>query len=235
MTTFSSGGVSEKFHQFPARMPAMSDHAGGEAADLEAALRGDRRAGDAVMTALRAGDRHDRLLDDIAVAAAGGSDIALELLLAAIDELGLARSAIRRLVLAPHAVDDITQDVLIVVAEKIGTFRGEARFSTWLYRVARFKAIDHLRRSRETVGLDDTEQEPSDAMRMSSLIANRAVIRTAVDELPEHYRNVVVLRDIEGLTYDEVARRADIPLNTAKTRVARGRALVAAKIVAGSR
>jgi len=183
------------------------------------------------MAALRAGDQSAGLLDGIAVAAAHGSEVALDLLLAAIDELGLARAAIRRLVLSPHAVDDITQDVLIVVAEKIGTFRSESRFTTWLYRVARFKAIDHLRRSRDTVGLDDaTEQEPSDAVRMSSLIANRALIRTAVDTLPEHYREAVVLRDIEGLPYEEVATRAGIPLNTAKTRVARGRALVAAKI-----
>lgn len=215
-------------------MLAMSDHAGGGAVDLESALRGDRRAGDVVMSALRAADRDDSLLDQIAMAAARGSDVALDLLLAAIDELGLARSAIRRLVLAADAVDDITQDVLIVVAEKIGTFRGEARFTTWLYRVARFKAIDHLRRSRDTDGLDDAEQEPSDAMRVSSLIATRALIRTAVDELPEHYREAVVLRDIEGLPYEEVARRAGIPLNTAKTRVARGRALVAAKITKSS-
>jgi len=208
----------------------MSENSGGGAVDLESALRGDHRAGDAVMAALRAGDQSDGLLDGIAVAAAHGSDVALDLLLAAIDELGLARSAIRRLVLDPYAVDDITQDVLIVVAEKIGTFRGESRFTTWLYRVARFKAIDHLRRSRDTVGLDDSEQEPSDAMRMSSLIANRALIRTALDALPEHYREAVLLRDVEGLPYEEVATRAGIPLNTAKTRVARGRALVAAKI-----
>ena len=58
---------------------------------------------------------------------------------------------------------------------------------------------------------------------MSSLIANRATIRQAVDELPDHYRDAVVLRDIEGLPYEEVAERAGIPLNTAKTRVARGR------------
>jgi len=214
-------------------MLQMSDDAGGSAVDLDAALRGDRRAGNAVMGALRAAERDDALIDQVALAAAGGSEIALDYLLAAIDELGLARGAIRRLVLAPDAVDDITQDVLIVVAEKIGTFRGEARFTTWLYRVARFKAIDHLRRSRDTDGLDDAEQEPSDAMRMSSLIATRALIRTAVDALPEHYREAVVLRDIEGLPYEEVALRG-VPLNTAKTRVARGRALVAAKITKSS-
>lgn len=216
-------------------MLAMSEPASGAAADLESALGGDGRARDSVLVALRKKDPNSTLLDSIAVAAAGGSVTALELLLAAVDELGLARSSIRRLVLAPQDVEDINQDVLIVVAEKIGTFRGDAKFTTWLYRVARFKAIDHLRRERATVALDGETEQLSDAARLSSLIANRAIIRHAVDELPEHYREAVVLRDIECLSYAEVAGRAGIPVNTAKTRVARGRALVAANITAGLR
>jgi RNA polymerase sigma factor (sigma-70 family) len=211
-------------------MLGMSEPAGGRT-DLDVACAGDRRAREAVLALLREPDRRDQALDEIARRAAAGSDHALELLLAAIDEHGLARSAIRRLVLDPPTVDDINQDVLIVVAEKIGTFRGESRFTTWLYRVARFKSIDHLRRQRESVSLaDDGSQFPTDAIRMSSLIANRTTIRHAVDELPDHYRDAVVLRDIEGLPYEQVAERSGIPLNTAKTRVARGRALVAAKL-----
>ena len=215
-------------------MLAMSEPANGPISEVEAALSGDRRARGAVLDILRDSDRRDAALDTVARVAAGGSQIALELLLSAVDELGLARSAIRRLVLDPPTVDDINQDVLIVVAEKIGTFRGESKFTTWLYRVARFKSIDHLRRQRDSVALaDDDSQFPTDAMRMSSLIATRTTIRLAVEELPDHYRDAVVLRDIECLTYEEVAARAGIPLNTAKTRVARGRALVAAKITAG--
>lgn len=187
------------------------------------------------MATLRASAGRDELLDEIATAAAR-SPVALELLLAAIDELGVARAAIRQLLLDPQAVDDVAQDVLIAVAEKVDTFRGDARFTTWLHQVAKFKAIDHLRRQRDAVSLDDaTTAPPSDAVRMSSMIANRATIRTAVDELPEHYRVAVVLRDIERLSYDEVAERAGIPLNTAKSRVARGRALLAGKLAAGPR
>ena len=216
-------------------MLGMSERAGGRADELDRAFAGDRRARDAVLTLLRDPDGRDGVLGPIARRAAEGSEHALELLLAAIDEHGLARSAIRRLVLDPPTIDDINQDVLIVVAEKIGTFRGESRFTTWLYRVARFKAIDHLRRQRDSVTLaDDDSQFPTDAIRMSSLIANRMTIRRAVDELPEHYRDAVVLRDIEGLPYEQVAERSCIPLNTAKTRVARGRALVAAKITSGA-
>ena len=212
-------------------MHDMSESAGGRADELDAALRGDRRARDAVLARLRDPDRRDGTLDAVARAAADGSDLALEMLLAAIDDSGIARSAIRKLVLEPSTIDDIHQDVLLAVAEKIATFRSESRFTTWLYRVARFKAIDHLRRQRDSVALaDDDSTFPTDAIRLSSLIATRAAIRGAVDELPEHYREAVVLRDIECLPYEEIAARAGVPLNTAKTRVARGRALVAAKI-----
>lgn len=216
-------------------MLAMSEPANDPTAEVEAALSGDRRARGVVLGVLRDPDRRTGVIDAIARRASEGSEHALELLLAAIDEHDLARSAIRRLVLDPPTVDDINQDVLIVVAEKIGTYRAESRFTTWLYRVARFKAIDHLRRQRDSVALaDDDSQFPTDAIRMSSLIANRTSIRGAVDELPDHYRDAVVLRDIECLPYAEVAARAGIPLNTAKTRVARGRALVAAKLTAGT-
>jgi RNA polymerase sigma-70 factor, ECF subfamily len=215
-------------------MLGMAEPAGGRADQLDAAFAGDRRARDAVTVLLHDPDHRDGTLDAVARAAAAGSEPALDMLLAAIDDHGIARSAIRKLVLDPPTIDDIHQDVLIVVAEKIGTFRGESRFTTWLYRVARFKAIDHLRRQRDSVSLgDDESRYPTDAIRVSSLIANRATIRGAVDELPDHYRDAVVLRDIECLPYEEIATRAGIPLNTAKTRVARGRALVAAKIRSG--
>lgn len=199
---------------------------------VDAAIGGDRRAGNVVTAAVAAEGRDSPLLDDLAMAAAGGSATALELLLGAVEDLGLARTAIRRLVLEPAAVDDVAQDVAISLAERIGTFRGEARFTTWLYQVARFKSIDHLRRQRDQTSLDDgTGEVPgSDAARISSMIATRAVLRAAIDELPDHYRGPLVLRDIERLRYDEIAERSGIPLNTAKTRVARARALLAGKL-----
>lgn len=199
---------------------------------VDAAAAGDRRAGDAVAAAVTAEGRDSPLLDQLATAAAAGSIPALELLLAAVEDLGLARSAIRRLVLEPTAVDDVAQDVAITLAERIGSFRGESRFTTWLYQVARFKSIDHLRRQRDQVSLDDGSEElpGSDAARISSMIATRQILRDAIDELPEHYRGPLVLRDVERLRYDEIAERSGIPLNTAKTRVARARALLAGKL-----
>lgn len=207
------------------------------AAVVAAATAGDRRAGDTVAAAVVAEGRDSTLLDDLAIAAAAGSVAALELLLGAVDDLRLARTAIRRLVLDPAAVDDVAQDVAIVVAERISSFRGEARFTTWLHQVARFKSIDHLRRQRDEASIDDSRDElpGSDAARISSMIATRTILRAAIDELPEHYRGPLVLRDIERLRYDEIAERSGIPLNTAKTRVARARALLAGKLAAGAR
>jgi RNA polymerase sigma-70 factor, ECF subfamily len=66
----------------------------------------------------------------------------------AIDATGLARAAVACFLIDEAAVDDVTQDVLIAVARSVGSFRGDARFTTWLFRMARNLAVDHLRRSR---------------------------------------------------------------------------------------
>lgn len=183
-----------------------------------AALRAHLRDG--------AGDERADVLDDLARQAADPA--VLEVLLWAIDELDLARPAIRRLVVAESDVDDVAQDVLVAVAESISGFRGDARFTTWLHQVARFKAIAYLRRQRDQVPLSD--DDVGDARRMSSLIATRATVQRVVDELPERYRDPVRLRDIDQLPYEEVAVRLGIPPATARTRVARGRALAAARL-----
>lgn len=196
---------------------------------LAAALAGDRRAQSSIADAVgRDDDGH--LIDAIAHAAAEGDPTALDLLLAAVDDSPRTRAPIRRLLIDADAVDDVVQDVLIAVAERIGSFRSEARFTTWLHQVARNKTIDHLRRQRDAASLDDHRTELSDGERISSLIASRSTIRTALDELPERYRTAVTWRDLEHLSYDEIAIRAGIPTNTAKTHVARGRALLAGRL-----
>jgi RNA polymerase sigma-70 factor (ECF subfamily) len=186
---------------------------------------------------LRTVDRSDAdavaaLIDPVATAAAAGDPAALDLLVWAVDELGLARPAIRRVLIGETDVDDVAQDVLVAVAETIGGFRGDARFTTWLHQVARFKAIAFLRRRRPAEQLPEHERL-GDAARISSVIASRASIAEILRTLPEQYREPVILRDLEHLPYDELARRLGMNINTAKTRVARGRALVAARLAAG--
>lgn len=199
--------------------------------DIE--LRGLREA-------LRSVDPHDRealaaVVDPLASAAASGSFEALELLIRAVDELRLARPSIQRLLVNDADIDEVAQDVLVAIAETVSGYRGEARFTTWLYQVARFKAIAHLRRTRPTSPLpadapSGDDWATGDAQRISSMIATRASIDEILESLPVLYRTPVTLRDIEELPYDEVATRLGININTAKTRVARGRALVAARL-----
>lgn len=168
-------------------------------------------------------------LDRLAAAAAGGDRGSLDRLLAVVDRYRLSRSAVRRLVVDDGDAEEVYQDVLIRVARHIDGFAGEARFTTWLYTVARNAAIDHLRRQKKVEPLDE-DQLMSDAQRISSMIASRADIRAVLDSLPEHYRTVVTLRDVDGLPYEDIAARLDLPLNTVRSRLARGRAIMAREL-----
>lgn len=167
-------------------------------------------------------------VDELARLAAAGSAPAVELLIEAIDGLGLARSGVRGVLLDDGEAEDAAQDVLVAVAETIGSFRGESQFSTWLHQVARNKAVARLRlRTGPTVlGCD----RAGDSQRISSMIASRQTVAAAVAGLPWRYRDAVVLRDLEGLSYAEVADRLGLPLNTARTRIARGRAILAGRL-----
>lgn len=175
-------------------------------------------------------DQQAGLLDALATDAAAGSEEALDTLLWAVDKLALGRGVVQRLVLNESDVDDVSQDVLVAVAETIGSFRGDARFTTWLHQVARFKAIAHLRRKRDETAIDDNRHDIPDAQRVSSMLAGQMQLDGLLAALPTHYRDAVKLRDVDQLTYDAVAGRLGISLGTAKSRVARGRALVAARL-----
>lgn len=169
----------------------------------------------------------DRALGALAEAAQTGDTGALDLLLYAIVSRRLAEPAIRKLLFDPNDVDDVVQNVLIVVAEQIGTFRGEAVFMTWLQGVARNKALEYLRRKKDN---DPLSSSVGDATRMSSMVAADVAVQRLLDTLPQHYAQAVRLRDIEGLSYAHVAEHLDLNLNTARAHISRGRALLAATV-----
>jgi RNA polymerase sigma-70 factor (ECF subfamily) len=175
------------------------------------------------------------ILDPLAAAAAAGSLAAVDVLVGLVDELDLARPTIRRLVLDPADVDEVAQDVLVAVAQGIGGYREEARFTTWLHQVARYRAIDHLRRrARDRADAATPVLEAlGPSARISSMIATRATLREVIASLDPAYRDPVVLRDVEHLSYEEVAARLGLNVNTARTRIARGRAQVAARMAGG--
>jgi RNA polymerase sigma-70 factor (ECF subfamily) len=191
-------------------------------------MPGEREEWRASVRATTGDESRAHLLDPVARAAGAGDVAALDDLLWAVDELGLARRTVRRLVLDESDADEVEQDVLVAVAESVADFRGDARFTTWLHTVARRKAVDALRRRRTpTAVLGD---DVGDARRISSVIATRTSLDAAIAALPDHYRDAVVLRDVEGREYADVADRLGLNLNTTRTRIARGRALVAANL-----
>jgi RNA polymerase sigma-70 factor (ECF subfamily) len=192
------------------------------------AMSGEREEWRTQVRATTDDEQRAPLLDPVARAAGQGDLAALDDLLWAVDELGLARRTVRRLVLDEQDADEVEQDVLVAVAETVHAFRGESRFTTWMHTVARRKAVDALRRRRTpTTAITD---DLGDARRISSVIATRTALDAAIASLPDTYRDAVVLRDVEGHEYAVVADRLGLNLNTTRTRIARGRALVAAHL-----
>ncbi len=171
------------------------------------------------------------MLNNLAFDAAAGSPEALDTLLQVVDDHRLANAIVRRFILNEELVDEATQDTLIAVAESIHKFRSESKFTTWLYSIARNVAIGHLRRINPDVSLDSAENSAGASRRLSSVVAERAAIQQAVSQLPDHYRDTVMLRDVERRTYEEIATELGIELNTVRSRLARGRAMLAAAIL----
>jgi len=131
---------------------------------------------------------------------------------------------------------DIAQEAFLKVYTSLDQFRGESSFSTWLYRVVSNACLDELRRrarhrvvSIDTpVSVDDPSprQIPSNDPEPGHEI-EKAEVQTAVQEgikeLPDDHRIILVLRDIQGLSYEEIAQVLDMPLGTVKSRLNRAR------------
>lgn len=170
-------------------------------------------------------DLTDEALMVLARHAADGSALATELLVQTLDETGVVRRFVHGALLEESAVEDVCQDVLISVASSVGSFRGGSKVTTWVHTIVRHRVVDHLRRQRATSPLPDDDLSPS--ARMSSMIATRATVQDALATLPDLYRAPVTLRDLEGLSYAEVAERLDRNVGTVKAQISRGRALLA--------
>ncbi len=118
--------------------------------------------------------------------------------------------------------DDLAQDTFFRAYKNIRSFRGEAKFSTWLYRIAYNCFREDARKRKELVGIDETrlEAEPDPQTVDPAL---RQDLMQALQLLPLPERSAVVLCCQNGLSHDEASRVLDIPLGTVKTNVLRGR------------
>lgn len=170
------------------------------------------------------------ILNALAISAADGSPYSLELLLALITDHRLAAPAISRHVRSAAIVEEVEQEVLIAVARSIHRYRGEAKFTTWLYSLSRNTAVSELRRIKRTSSMDDDNLDDWTQRRVSSLVAERDMVREAVFSLPPVFRETVLLRDVERLSYSEIAERQGLAINTVRSRLSRGRALLAARL-----
>jgi RNA polymerase sigma-70 factor, ECF subfamily len=120
---------------------------------------------------------------------------------------------------------DACQEIFIAVYRNLGKFRGEAKFSSWLYRIAMNCCHDRLRaRSMHTVALDESMAIPVDGSAQGDLERQQKIdhVRTALNALPYELRQVVIMKEYEGLTFKEISEILNIPVSTAKTRLYTG-------------
>ncbi len=125
--------------------------------------------------------------------------------------------------------EEIAQEVFLRAHRSLGEFRGEAKLSTWLYAIASRLCLTRLgsgerrlsRQPEETLlRLRSQDRGPEGALEQSEL---EAALHRAITELPDERRIVVVLRDLEGLSYEEIASALDLELGTVRSRLHRAR------------
>ena len=128
-----------------------------------------------------------------------------------------------------HALDAM-QDTFVTVFRKLDKFSGESAFSTWLYRVTINTCYDQLRKRKrhQTEALPE-HHDPADPTSQSEFdaVEVRPDIASALAQIPEDFRNAVVLSDLQGLPLSEVAEIIGAPVGTIKSRIFRGRRLLA--------
>ena len=165
--------------------------------------------------------------DDAALSAAiGGDQEALDGLLRA--HYDRMYAVCRRLTGNDADAADACQEALIAIVRGLPKFDGRSRFGTWAYRIAVNASLDELRRRRRRPRPDEAVNERADAADSrpdtATSVSDRLVLDAALAKLSPDFRAAVVLRDVAGLDYAEIAEALDIPPGTVRSRIARGRA-----------
>ena len=149
-----------------------------------------------------------------------------------------------RLIRDPAEVEDVAQETFIKAYRALGSFRGDSAFYTWLYRIGINTAKNYLvsqgRRVPTRTGFDSEEAESfeegellrdintPERMLLSKQIGE--TVNLAMESLPEDLRTAIMLREIEGMSYEDIAKMMDCPIGTVRSRIFRAREAVAEKL-----
>lgn len=149
-----------------------------------------------------------------------------------------------RLIRDPAEVEDVAQETFIKAYRALGSFRGESAFYTWLYRIGVNTAKNYLvsqrRRAPTSTSFDSTDAETFDEGEQlrdintpERLMMTRQIgdtVDEAMADLPEELRTAIMLRELEGLSYEEIAGIMDCPIGTVRSRIFRAREAIAEKL-----
>jgi len=153
----------------------------------------------------------------------------------------LVYNAAYQLVRSEEDALDVAQETFLKAFRSLNSFRGDCRFSTWLYKICRNAALDYLRaeQRRRTVSLTEEDEDGSenvidppdpdllsDPQRRLEQKEDRLAVRAAINRLSREHREILVLRDMEGYSYEEIAEMLDLELGTVKSRINRARRAV---------
>lgn len=140
-------------------------------------------------------------------------------------------NALLRVLGSAEDARDLTQDAFVQAFVKLETFRGQSAFYTWLYRIAFNLAMSHARRARKMVSLDSVKNdrggEPCDGDAMPEAKAEQReqveLVQAGLAQLSMEYRQILVLREMEGCSYEQITEILEMPIGTVRSRLFRAR------------
>ena len=149
-----------------------------------------------------------------------------------------------RLIRDPGEVEDVTQEAFVKAYRALPSFRGDSAFYTWLYRIGINTAKNYLvamgRRAPTSteVGAEEAEgyeggEQLRDINTPESVVLSKeiaATVNAAIEALPEELRSAIQLRELEGMSYEEIAKMMDCPIGTVRSRIFRAREAIAERL-----